>query len=244
MLSAIIQNKISNSKKAFALLIDPDKYSVNDFNILINKLECCLPDVILVGGSLLFNDIHETVKQIKQHTTIPIYIFPGNSMQVTPEADGILFLSLISGRNAEFLIGNHVNAAPTIKRLGIKTHATGYILVESNNNTSVKYMSNTTPIPKDKTDIAIATALAGEMLGLQSIYLEAGSGADEHVSIEMIKGVKNNLNIPLIVGGGIRNPKNIEDIYNAGADIIVIGNAFEKNEISLDGFINVMKKYI
>ncbi len=244
MLSTIIQNKINNNKKTFALLVDPDKFKENDFELLIKKLKPCLPDVILVGGSLLFNDIHETVKQIKQHATIPVYIFPGNSMQVTPEADGILFLSLISGRNPEFLIGNHVNAAPTIKRLGIKTHPTGYILVESNNNTSVRYMSNTSPIPKDKTDIAIATAIAGEMLGLQSIYLEAGSGADKPISIKMIKGVKKHINIPLIVGGGIRTTDAIEEVYNAGADVIVMGNAFEKNEIVFNDFIQVMQKYL
>jgi len=244
MLSEIIQHKKEQKKKLFALLIDPDKFDQKFYFDLLIKLSDCKPDVILVGGSLLFHDINITIQAIKKLTPIPVYIFPGNSMQVSAHADGILFTSLISGRNPEFLIGNQVNAAPIIKKYKLDTFATGYVLVESNNNTAVRYMSNTMPIPRDKIDIAIATALAGEMLGLKAIYLEAGSGATNPVPSEMISGVKSYLNIPIIVGGGIRSTKDIEKVYEAGADIIVIGNAFEKNEFNIEAFKATMKKFL
>lgn len=244
MFSIIIKNKLLQKKKVFALLIDPDKCQSQKLLDLLDKLETCPPDIILVGGSLLFQDISECISDIKKKTEIPVYIFPGNSMQISSEADGILFTSLISGRNPEYLIGNQVNAAPIIKKLCLDTFATGYMLIESNNNTSVRYMSNTIPIPHDKNDIAIATALAGEMLGLNGIYLEAGSGANSTVPETMIESVKKNLSIPLIVGGGIRTSAEIEKVYNAGADIIVMGNFFETNQENFKEVINTLKKYI
>jgi putative glycerol-1-phosphate prenyltransferase len=162
---------------------------------------------------------------------------------VTHNADGILLLSLISGRNPEYLIGNHVQAAPMIKKAGLEVISTGYILVDSGISTSVSYMSNTAPIPYDKIDIAVATALAGEMLGLKMIYLEAGSGALHTVSPEMIYAVKNNVNIPLIVGGGIKNPEQLKLVLNAGADMIVIGTAAEKDHSIISEFANYFKPY-
>ena len=179
--------------------------------------------MILIGGSIVFNGIDETVKTIKSLTSKPVYLFPGSILQVSKYADGILLLSLISGRNPEFLIGNHVLAAPKIKKSGIEVIPTGYILVNSGIDTSVSYMSNTAPIPYCKNDIAVATALAGEMLGLQTIYLEAGSGALKPVSAKMISEVKSQIKIPLIVGGGIKTTEQLYAILQAGADMVVIG---------------------
>lgn len=240
MLKALIENNIKNKKKTFALLIDPDKYNTEQF---VATIENILPDVILVGGSLLFGDLNKTIINIKEKTNIPVYIFPGSSMQIAKEADGILFTSLISGRNSEFLIGNQVSAAPIIKKYKLDTLSTGYMLIASDNNTAVQYMSNTIPIPSDKNDIAVATALAGEMLGLQAIYLEAGSGASNSVPLEMISVVKKQLNIPIIVGGGIRSSKSIENIYNAGADVIVIGNAFENKDFKPEALKKTLDKF-
>lgn len=244
MLIEYINNKISKGKKLFALLIDPDKFDKSQFDVLIQRISPIKPDVILVGGSLLFGDINQTIKDIKLSYSIPVYIFPGSSMHISPEADGILFTSLISGRNPEFLIGHQVNAAPLIKQYNLDTVATGYVLIESDNNTAVRYMSNTSPIPRTKTDIAVATALAGEMLGLQAIYLEAGSGASQPIPVKMISEVKKQISTPLIVGGGIRSAKNIESIFQAGADIIVMGNGFEKNEIDFNDFKTVMSQFL
>lgn len=242
MLAEIIKNK--RGKKTFALLIDPDKFSSEKTKILLEKLQPTLPDAILVGGSLLFNDIDLTIFEIKKITTLPVFIFPGSSMQLSSKADGILFTSLISGRNADFLIGNQVSAAPFIKKYRLKTMSVGYMLVGDNNQTSVKYMSNTLPIPYDKPEIAVATALAGEMLGLKAIYLEAGSGATLPVSKKMIQSVKQQINIPVIVGGGIRSAEQVQEIYTAGADVIVIGTAFEQENGKLTEIKKMFEKFI
>ncbi|MBI9066195.1 MAG: geranylgeranylglyceryl/heptaprenylglyceryl phosphate synthase [Salinivirgaceae bacterium] len=223
-----ILEKITSGKKALALLIDPDKHSTETLIHLVNIANTTpQPDVILVGGSIVFNGIEETIATLKEHTSIPIFIFPGNAFQVAKNADGILLLSLISGRNPEFLIGNHVLSAPLIKKHKLEIIPTGYMLINSGTDTSVLYMSNTSPIPYRKNDIAIATALAGEQLGLKMIYLEAGSGAEKPVSNEMISAVKENLKIPIIVGGGIKTKSQLEQVLNAGADIVVIGTAAE-----------------
>lgn len=242
MLEKIINNK--NNKKTFALLIDPDKYSQENFKLILEKMNPILPNVIFVGGSLLFNDVHTTIVSIKKVTNIPVYIFPGSSMQLSTKADGVLFTSLISGRNAEFLIGNQVNAAPFISKHNIKTLSVGYMLIGDENQTAVKYMSNTIPIPYNKSEIAVATALAGQMLGLQTIYLEAGSGAEKPVSQEMIKSVKQKTDIPLIVGGGIRTEQHIEQVYSAGADLIVIGTAFEQKNVDVEKIKKILSKFI
>ncbi len=244
MLKKLLHKNIIDGKKTLALLIDPDKHTEESLVKLLSLVENKeLPDIILIGGSIVFNGIDKTVEIVKKHTSKPVYLFPGSVLQVSDNADGILLLSLISGRNPEFLIGNHVLAAPKLKKSGIDIFPVGYMLINSGIDTSVSYMSNTTPIPYGKNDIAVATAVAGEMLGLQAIYLEAGSGAKMPVSTEMIVAVKTNINIPLIVGGGIKNKQQLSDALNAGADMIVIGNAVETNPKLLDAFINIIKKY-
>ncbi len=220
----------SQGVRQLAVLIDPDKADEEDvlkFSNLANKYKA---DYIFSGGSLLTNDFMGTcIRILKQTTEIPVIIFPGNNMQIYPDADAILLLSMISGRNPELLIGNHVIAAPYLKESGLEIISTGYMLIESGKITSVAYMSNTLPIPYDKPDIAASTALAGEMLGLKLIYMDAGSGAMKPVSVEMIRQVKNNVDCPLVVGGGIRSAQEAEKLWDAGADIIVVGNAAEKD---------------
>lgn len=241
MLKALIHNKIKDGKKIFALLIDPDKHNEKSLVELIKITKINPgPDIILIGGSLVFNGIDETVKKIKSLTTKPVYLFPGNALQVSNNADGILLLSLISGRNPEFLIGNHVLSAPKIKKSGIEVIPTGYMLINSGIDTSVSYMSNTSPIPYYKNDIAVATALAGEMLGLQTIYLEAGSGAIKPVSNKMISEVKSQIKIPLIVGGGIKNTQQLKEVLQAGADMVVIGTATETNPNKVTEFAEII----
>jgi putative glycerol-1-phosphate prenyltransferase len=169
------------------------------------------------------------VKHIKKNVNLPVVLFPGNAMQIEPTADAILFLSLISGRNPELLIGQHVMAAPILKNTRLEVIPTGYILINSGKTTSVAYISNTTPIPEDKYSLAACTAMAGEMLGLQVIYLDAGSGAEREISPKMIATVRRAINVPLIVGGGINSSIKAMNALEAGADMIVIGNALEKD---------------
>jgi putative glycerol-1-phosphate prenyltransferase len=225
-----IIDKLSTGKKQFSVLIDPDKSCMPDLENICSMAIRSKVDYFFIGGSLITNDtIDSCIKILKQNTDIPVVIFPGNIMQVHKDADGILFLSLISGRNPEMLIGKHVIAAPYIKQYGLEVIPTGYMLIESGRPTTALYMSNTIPIPRDKDDIAVCTAMAGEMLGLKMIYMDAGSGAMAHISLSMIKKVKKNISIPLIVGGGIKTAQMAKEIYSAGADMIVIGNAVEKN---------------
>ena len=216
------------SRKRFALLVDPDKYDDRSLEELIVHINQDSPDLLLVGGSILFKPIEITITALKLGTKIPVFIFPGNVIQLSDRADGVLFLSLISGRNPEFLIGNHVLAAPHISRSGIEVIPTGYMLIENGLSTSVEYISNTRPIPAGKTEIAVATAMAGEMLGMKAIYLEAGSGAARMVGLDMIRAIRRNISLPLIVGGGITSVESAREVYNAGADIIVVGTALEK----------------
>jgi putative glycerol-1-phosphate prenyltransferase len=228
----------------FVLLIDPDAYDTFQLLDTILAAKEAEVDYILVGGSLVSGKIDETVIRIKELCSIPVIIFPGSLLQLSDKADAIFLLSLISGRNPDFLIGNHVVAAPMLKRFGIEVIPTGYILVDRGTTTSVEYMSNTRPVPGNKPDIAVATAIAGEMLGLKLIYLEAGSGADSPPAIQMVKEVKNNISIPLIIGGGITNARQAADLYLAGADILVVGNAAENHpekiiEIARSKFVNI-----
>ncbi|NLA24676.1 MAG: geranylgeranylglyceryl/heptaprenylglyceryl phosphate synthase [Bacteroidales bacterium] len=215
------------SRKLIAMLIDPDKFSKENLVQNLKSEKLTKPDFIFVGGSFLSSDLDTCIDEIKSVCELPIILFPGNACQISNKADAILLLSLISGRNPEFLIGNHVNAAPFLKKSNLEIISTGYILVGSNNNSSVEYISNTKPIPADKTDIAIATALAGEMLGMQLIYLEAGSGAKQSIPNEMVKTISENCKCPIIVGGGIRTKNEIKEKFDAGASIVVIGNAWE-----------------
>jgi putative glycerol-1-phosphate prenyltransferase len=225
--------------KKIAVLVDPDKQTVDSLLGLIEPAVNAKTDFFFVGGSLLLeNRFEETIAIIKKHCRIPVVIFPGSSYQVSKQADGILFLSLISGRNAEYLIGQQVVAAPLVKEAGLEVIPTGYILVDGGRISTTSYITQTIPLPNDKPDIALATALAGEMLGMKAIYLEAGSGAKQSVSASVIKAVKQHISVPLMVGGGIRTGEQAEEIAKAGADIIVVGNVLEKDpgllmEISL-----------
>lgn len=235
--------QIVEGRKALAVLVDPDKQDDTSLDRLLSVFGHAAPDLLLIGGSLLFRPIGETISRIKQRTAVPVYIFPGDVTQLSDEADGIFFLSLISGRNAEFLIGNHVIAAPRLRSSGIEVIPTGYMLIENGHSTSVEYMSNTKPIPFGKTDIAVATAMAGEMLGMQQIYLEAGSGAAKSVGIDMIRAIREAISLPLIVGGGIRTPEDAERAYNAGADMIVIGTQLEEFPEQIRSFTEVRDKF-
>ncbi len=233
-----IYNRLSDtSKKKFAVLIDPDKPSDKEIIDIVEKSKKVGVDFFFVGGSLLTTDsLDNCIKLIKSHCDIPVLIFPGNSLQISKWCDGFLLLSLISGRNSEMLIGRHVIAAPYLKLYGNEIIPTGYMLIDGGKPTSVSYMSNTTPIPHDKDDIAMCTALAGEMLGLKLIYMDAGSGATNPISAEMICKVKHTIEVPLIVGGGINTPEKAAIAAKAGADIIVVGNALEKSIDRLQEF--------
>lgn len=216
-------------KKSIALLLDPDKAKGDLLITVLKTANDSKTDYIFAGGSLTFTSIDNLINEIRKYCSIPVILFPGNLLQLNLKADVILLLSLISGRNPELLIGNHVIAAPYLKNAREKLVSVGYILISCGNKTSVEYISQTEAIPSDKPEIAVATALAGEMLGLKMIYLEAGSGAVNPVPVNLIKAVRENVSIPMIVGGGIKNKYEIEDIFNAGADLIILGNACEKN---------------
>lgn len=223
-----ITNSVSAGKKLFAVLVDPDKCLGESLLRFIDLAQKAQPDFIFIGGSLTTESTDKAIESIKQNCNIPVVLFPGSASQFSPKADAMLYLSLISGRNPDFLIGQHVISAPFIKKSGIETISTGYMLIESGSTTSVEYMSNTRTIPREKTGIAVATAIAGELLGNKLIYLEAGSGAKLPVPTEMIQAVKSQISIPLIVGGGLRTQEDIRRAIKAGADIIVVGNILEK----------------
>ena len=234
---AIYDKFQDKNRKKLAVLIDPDKPTDAQILSIVEKAKAADVDFFFVGGSLLVTDsLDHCIKLIKEHCDIPVLIFPGNSLQISKYCDGFLLLSLISGRNPEMLIGRHVIAAPYLKLYGNEIIPTGYMLIDSGKATSVSYMSDTTPIPHDKDDIAMCTAIAGEMLGLKLIYLEAGSGALLPVSTSMISKVRQMISLPLIVGGGIKTPEMAADAVKAGADVIVIGTAFEKEP-------EMLKKY-
>ena len=227
--SSILEKK-AKGKKLFAILVDPDKQKNSVLSLIVQKANEANVDYFFVGGSLLTNDnLDECIKTIKNNSNIPVILFPGNAMQINKNADGILFLSLISGRNPELLIGKQVISAPILKQTRLEVISTGYILIDSGKPTTASYMSNTLPIPRNKNGIATSTAIAGEYLGMKLIYMDGGSGAEKPIEIDMIKQVSNQINIPLIVGGGICNAQKAIDNCNAGADLIVVGNAIEKN---------------
>lgn len=238
--SSILKTE-KKSKKLFALLIDPDKFHSSK---IINLAKQAGVDFILVGGSLISNGNFEScVKKIKSETSIPVIIFPGNNLQISKSADAILLLSLISGRNADFLIGHHVVGAPLIKTSGLEIMPTGYMLIDGGKQSAASYMSNTSPIPADKYDIAACTAMAGEQLGLKLIYLDAGSGAENCISSELIHKVKSSVSIPIIAGGGINTPEKAIAACKAGATVIVAGNAIEKNESLIKSIATAVHKF-
>ena len=226
-----LRNRQREGKKSIAVLIDPDKVEDSaKLQYLINLANENCVDFFLVGGSLVTTpNLSEVIRQIKSNVTIPVMLFPGNSMQIDPHADALLFLSLISGRNPELLIGQHVISAPIIRNTKLEVIPTGYMLINSGRTTSVAYISNTTPIPEDKYSLAACTAMAGEMLGLQAIYMDAGSGAENAISARMISTVRKAVKTPIIIGGGLNTSRKAITALEAGADMIVIGNALEKN---------------
>ena len=217
---------IKNSSQALAVLIDPDKAQLSYLNYLIENDHQF--DYYFVGGSLVSNyNFDEVCKYLKKHTKKPVILFPGNGMHVSKEADAILFLSLISGRNPEYLIGQQVLAAPRIKQASLESIGTGYMLFDGGKTTTANYISNTVPIPKGKSDIATATAIAGEMLGLKALYLDTGSGALDTVETRTISEIKKSVDLPIIVGGGIQTQNQVKKIWASGANIAVVGTALE-----------------
>lgn len=241
ILSEIVKAKREN-RKQISVLIDPDKLTAKELISLLNKIKQTPINYILIGGSLLSSDQMDTyISIIKENISIPVIIFPGSVHQISNKADGILFLSLISGRNPEFLIGSQVVAAPLLKRSKLEILSTGYILVDSGVQTTASYISNTTPLPRNKPEIAVATSLASEMIGHKLVYLDGGSGAKYEVPSNMIKAVKNNIDIPLIVGGGINTKEKLETALNSGADMVVIGTAIENNSEFLKEISEVIK---
>jgi len=218
------------AQKKLAVLIDPDKMNRANVDRLVDNSVNASVDYLFIGGSLLVDDSFQScVKQIKESCTIPLIIFPGSIFQMSPDADAIFFLSLISGRNPELLIGQQVLAAPILKSMNIEVMPTGYMLVDGGAPTTVSYISNSQPIPRDKPPIAVCTAMAGEMLGHRVIYMDSGSGAQYPISEKMVSAVSNNIAVPLVIGGGIRSPEEAVKISRAGAELIVVGNAFEKD---------------
>ncbi|MEL6864426.1 MAG: geranylgeranylglyceryl/heptaprenylglyceryl phosphate synthase [Bacteroidota bacterium] len=220
----------NDGQKKMAVLIDPDKVRLGNMDRVLQLAVEAQVDFFFIGGSLIVNNmLDHCLQSIKKTCNIPMILFPGNSFQLSYRADGILFLSLISGRNAELLIGKHVISAPYIRVSPLEVLPTGYMLVDGGVPTTVSYMSNTQPIPSNKDDVALCTAVAGEMLGLKLMYMDAGSGAKNPVSESMINAVSQAISVPLVVGGGIRTPEKALANVKAGADVIVVGNAIEKD---------------
>jgi phosphoglycerol geranylgeranyltransferase len=218
------------SKKSFAVLIDPDKVNDSSVEELIQLSLDAQVDYFLVGGSLVISSyLDECVQLIKRSCHIPVILFPGSPSQVSKYADALLYLSLISGRNPELLIGQHVISAPQVKKSGLEIMSTGYMVIDGGAPTTVSYISNASPLPSDKNEIAMCTAMAGEMLGMKLIYMDAGSGAKRAISETMIQKVSSCIDVPLIVGGGITTAEKAYLNCKAGADVIVVGNAIEKD---------------
>ena len=223
----ILKAKQAN-RKLLAILLDPDKIDRNNLDALANKINFSPATHVFIGGShVLSTDLDHIISELKKNCSLPIILFPGNPSQISTLADGILFLSLISGRNPDYLIGHQVKAAPILKKSELEIIPTGYILIESGTTTAVEKVSQTKPL-SDLQEI-LHTALAGELMGQQLLYLEAGSGAENAVSVEIIKRISQNIGIPLIVGGGIKTSRGIDDAYHSGADLVVIGTAFEND---------------
>lgn len=229
-----IYNSFQHNKqcrqKSFAVLIDPDKVDDAAVEKLAKLGTEAGVDYFFVGGSLVVNGyLDACIQKLKSFCSIPVVLFPGSPAQISSSADALLYLSLISGRNPELLIGQHVLSAPAVKASGLEIISTGYMVVDGGAPTTVSYISNAAPLPADKSDIAVCTAMAGEMLGMKMIYMDAGSGARQPISTDMISKVAANIAVPLIIGGGIRTPERAYESAAAGADVIVVGNAIEKD---------------
>ncbi|MCB9183357.1 MAG: geranylgeranylglyceryl/heptaprenylglyceryl phosphate synthase [Flavobacteriales bacterium] len=218
-------------EKLLAVLIDPD-FGQDEARLERTVQQACMAkaDLLFVGGSLLTSAAFDhCVQLVRRWSDRPVVLFPGSPAQLSRHADAVLFLSLISGRNPELLIGHHVTAAPTVKALGLEAIPTGYMLIDGGKPTTVSYVSQTLPIPHDKPGIAAATALAGELLGLRAIYMDTGSGAARSVSAAMVAAVRAHVDLPIIVGGGIRDGETARALCDAGADLVVVGTAFEED---------------
>jgi phosphoglycerol geranylgeranyltransferase len=225
-----LSEKKKQGRKSFAVLIDPDKVNHSILDELVELSVTAKVDYLLVGGSLVIsNHLDDCVQHIKKQCDIPVILFPGSPSQISKYADALLYLSLISGRNPELLIGQHVVSAPFVRQSGLEIMSTGYIVIDGGAPTTVSYISNAAPVPADKNEIAMCTAMAGEMLGMKLIYMDAGSGAKRPISENMIEAVAKHISLPLIVGGGITDPEKAYRNCKAGADVIVVGNAIEKN---------------
>lgn len=236
----------NDKKKGIAILLDPDKTTLSHCEKIVSVCKKqYLPSYFFIGGSYISdnNNTSEIIHYLRVNTNIPVILFPGNANQLISNVDGILFLSLISGRNPEFLIGQHVIVAPSLKKMSIEVIPTGYILFESKNLTTANYISNTLPLPANKPELAVATALAGELLGLRVLFLDAGSGAESTIRNHIIHSVSTNVEIPVIVGGGITTTESMDNILLSGADIVVIGNHFEENIYDIPKFVERVKNY-
>ncbi|WP_323787173.1 geranylgeranylglyceryl/heptaprenylglyceryl phosphate synthase [Psychroserpens sp.] len=234
-----IRSSISKGEQLLAVLMDPDKIKPKVISEFMQKLNQSIATHIFVGGSTVNdNDTKALVVEIKRHTNLPIVLFPGDVTQITNDANALLFLSLISGTNPDYLISKHITAVSKLRKSSLEVIPTGYILIENGKQTSVEKVTKTTPLSRQNVQQIVDTAKAGELLGMQLIYLEAGSGALHPVPLEIINSVKQELSIPLIVGGGIRTKKQLKDAYNSGADLVVIGTAFEED----DAFFDELKK--
>ena len=225
---------VQEGKKSFAVLIDPDKMPSDDFVHQLNR--AC--DFVFVGGShLSVGHMGTCLEKLRKHLDLPLVIFPGSPNQIDQNADAIFLLTLISGRNPDLLIGRHVESAHILKESGLEIIPTGYLLIDGGKMTTAAYISNTQPIPQEKTDLVVSTALAGQQLGLQAIYLDCGSGADKSASIEIINKIKKEVSLPLIVGGGVKSKEEVHRLQMAGADVVVVGNLFETNPEAIRSFI-------
>ncbi len=242
--SGLIQSAFHTGRKLLAVLVDPDRADAASLIPWFDGNYRVRPDLVFYGGSLLCEkDFEPGLKEIKKSLDVPLVIFPGNAQQVSPLADAILFHSLISGRNADLLIGRQVEAAPAVRAAGLEVLPTGYLLVDGGKMTTAHYVSQNLPIPYDKPEIAAVTALAGKFLGLQYIYLDGGSGAVRPVSAEMVKAVRETVHLPLMVGGGIRTPEQALELATAGADIIVVGSLAEAEPEKLEALSRALHEF-
>jgi putative glycerol-1-phosphate prenyltransferase len=230
-------------KKMFAVLIDPEKSYGRRFASVIAALKVASPDFVLIGGSHQVRAIDSMIAVLKEEVNSDILLFPGDADQFSPDADAMLYLNLISGRNPEYLIGQHVKSSLMVFESGIEVISTAYILIDGGKVSSVEYMSNTQPIPRDKGEIVLSTALAGELMGMRLTYLEAGSGASIPVPPELINYISERIQLPLVVGGGISSLNDLSNAYDAGADIVVVGNILEQNYDQIVDYVKWVQQY-
>jgi phosphoglycerol geranylgeranyltransferase len=240
---SILLNRETN-RKMLAVLIDPDQCRGSVLARTVAVLKSHVPDFIFVGGShMLTGSVDSLIELLKDEVKTNVVLFPGNASQFSAHADALLYLSLLSGRNAEFMIGQHITSSIAIKKSNIEVIPTGYLLIDGGKPSSVEYISNTRPIPRDKKEIALSTAVAAELLGMRMVYLEAGSGASIPVPPEMIEYVSAGLSLPLIVGGGIKTTAQMKGAFDAGADIVVVGNVFESDPTKIEEFVTATNDY-